>query len=112
MNNQQILFVLFLIAISYYYLTTRQNEGYLSFGPFTPIAETPLVDPLVCYPGTYWRNGTYNDMCMKKSKTMKMRMSVDGKPYREPEAKYKMVCFPDQHLNRNCQFVKVYEKYV
>lgn len=112
MNNQQIIFIIFLIAISYYYLMTRQNESYLSYGPFTAINETPLVDPYACYPGTYWRSNTYNDICMKKTNAIKMRMSVDGKPFREPEAKYKMVCSPDEHLNRNCQFVKVYEKYV
>jgi hypothetical protein len=112
MNNSQIVFVLFLILISYYYLMTRQNEGYtgIGYGPFKPIDDTPLVDPLVCYPGTYWRNGTYYDSC-KKMLSPKMRMGVDGKPFREPEAKYKMVCSPDEHLNRNCQFVKVYDKF-
>jgi hypothetical protein len=111
MDNTQIIFVLFLIAISYYYLMTRKNEGYLTYGPFKPINETPMVDPLVCYPGTYWRNKTYKDLCRPMNKKRQSRMAVDGKPFREPEVKYKMVCFPDKHLNRNCKFVKVYNNY-
>jgi hypothetical protein len=108
-----ILIVIF-VLVEYYYFSQLRKEpfsNYLGYGPFTPIQDTRLVDPLVCYPGTYWRNGTYYDTCKQMSKGRPMRMSVEGETRRAPEAKYEMVCSPDEHLNRNCQFVKVYNRF-
>ncbi len=108
-----VLFIIFLI-VEYYYFTQLKKENFstsLGYGPFNPIENTRLVDPLVCYPGTYWRTGTYNDVCLPMKQKRPLRMSVEGEPRRVPEPKYRMVCSPDEHLNRNCQMVKVYDQY-
>jgi hypothetical protein len=110
-----VILIIFLV-IEYYYFSMLKKEHFtntnnIRYGPFQPIANTRLVDPLVCYPGTYWRNGTYSDTCSTMNQKRPMRMSVEGEPRRIPNMKYEMVCSPDEHLNRNCQFVKVYDKY-
>jgi hypothetical protein len=126
MSIAEIIFGIIIIAIIVYlYLIVQKNqktvksEGFCSgayrrlrAGPFQPVPVTSnLVDPLVCYPGTYWRNGTYQDSCYKMSQLRPSRMDVEGNAVREPEKKYKMVCSVDDHLNRNCQMLKVYDRY-
>jgi hypothetical protein len=110
-----VLVVIFVIVEYYYFMKLKKEKfsNYLGYGPFKPIENenTRLVDPLVCYPGTYWRTGTYNDVCLPMNKRRKMRMSVEGERIRAPEPRYEMICSPDKHLNRNCQFVKVYNRY-
>jgi hypothetical protein len=113
MNSTKVLFLIVLVFIGYYYLITLKTEpfsGY-SYGPFKPIEETRSVDPLVCYPGTYWRNSTYNDICKQMSDKRPLRMTSSGEKIRAPEVRYEMVCSVDDHLTRNCQFVKVYNEY-
>ena len=116
MNTTKVLFLIALVFLGYYHLITAQIEPFNNnnnnmYGPFTPIDETRSVDPLVCYPGTYWRNGTYNDICQKMNKKRPLRMTSSGEKLRAPEPRYEMVCSVDDHLNRNCQFVKVYDQY-
>ena len=115
MDTNTVLFIIVLIFLGYYYLVNQSVESFsgynVGYGPFKPIEETRSVDPLVCFPGTYWRNGTYYDLCKKMSAGRPMRMDVEGNSYRAPEAKYEMVCSVDDHLNRNCQFVKIYNKF-
>jgi hypothetical protein len=41
-----------------------------------------------------------------------LRMDVEGKPTRIAEPRYEMICNPDERGNRNCQMVKVYNRFV
>jgi hypothetical protein len=110
MNTTKVLFLIVLVFLGYYHLITLRTEPF-TYGPFTPIEATRSVDPLVCYPGTYWRNGTYNDICKPMNNKRPLRMTSSGEKLRAPEAKYELVCSVDEHLKRNCQFVKVYNQY-
>lgn len=74
-------------------------------------SKSALVDPLACYRGTYWRNKSYDNVCLPLTCDKPKRLTTDGKRIRLPEARYEIVCNPDQHLNRNCKMVKVYRKF-
>ncbi len=117
MKNFEIVAILFLIVLiastfMYYKNETFTSEYSYRYGPFEPVDETRLVDPLVCYPGTYWRNKSYKNICKRVTMERPMRLTTEGKSNRIPEPRYEMVCNPDQRGNRNCQMVKVYDQYV
>jgi hypothetical protein len=112
MKNFEIVLILFLFILALYVYMYYKNEQFINFGPFKPVPESQeLIDPLVCYPGTYWRNKSYQDICRPMSIKRPMRMDVEGKPSRLAEPRYEMVCNPDERGNRNCQMVKVYNRY-
>jgi len=111
MKNFEVVLIIFIIVFVCYGYMYYKNEQFVNYGPFNPIEEQGLVDPLVCYPGTYWRNKSYQDICRPMTLKRPMRMDVEGKPFRLPEPRYEMICNPDERGNRNCQMVKVYKHY-
>jgi hypothetical protein len=115
MENCNLVLVIFIIIIGCYVYMYIKNEtfvNYLETGPFQPLASDGLVDPLVCFPGTYWRNNSYQDICKPMTMARPMRMDVEGNAKRIPEARYEIMCNPDDKGNRNCQMVKIFDKYV
>ncbi len=116
MKNFQIVLVIFIIIIICYLMAYFSNEKFenqgLNYGPFQSIEETKMNDPYVCFPGTYWRNKTYKDICLPMNKKRPQRMSVEREKTRPSEPRYKLICSPDERGNRNCQMVKVYNHYV
>ena len=109
-----VFYILLIIILGVYLLINQKNEKFnnLNYGPFQTLnSNSRLIDPMVCYRGTYWRNKSYDDICIPINKNRPQRMSVEGEPRREPQVKYQMVCNPDKHLNRNCQLVKVYNTF-
>ena len=113
MKNFEVVLIIFIIIITCNVYMYRKNEQFINFGPFQAVKpEQDLIDPLVCYPGTYWRNKSYQDICRPMTQKRPMRMDVEGNPVRVAEARYEMVCNPDERGNRNCQMVKVYNRYV
>ncbi len=112
MKNFEIVLIIFVIIIACYVYMYRKNEQFINYGPFNPIQpQGDLIDPLVCYPGTYWRNKSYQDICRPMTLKRPMRMDVEANPVRLAEPRYEMVCNPDQRGNRNCQMVKIYKHY-
>ena len=85
----------------------NQNQT-LNYGPLQSIPETRMTDPYVCFPGTYWRNKSYKDICLPMKNKRPQRMSVEREHTRPVEPRYELVCSPDEKGNRNCQMVKVY----
>jgi hypothetical protein len=113
MKNFEVVLIIFIIIIACNLYMYRKNEQFINFGPFQAVKpEQDLIDPLVCYPGTYWRNKSYQDICRPMTQKRPMRMDVEGNPVRVAEARYEMVCNPDERGNRNCQMVKIYNHYV
>ena len=113
MKNFEVVLIIFIIIIACNVYMYRKNEQFINFGPFQAVKpDQDLIDPLVCYPGTYWRNKSYQDICRPMTQKRPMRMDVEGNPVRVAEARYEMVCNPDERGNRNCQMVKVYNRYV
>ena len=125
MKNFQIVLIIFLIIILCYSIAYFSNEKFenqnqnqtenqtqkLNFGPFKSIPETRMTDPYVCFPGTYWRNKSYKDICLPMKNKRPQRMSVEGENTRPSEPRYELVCSPDERGNRNCQMVKIYNTY-
>ena len=111
MENFHIVLMIFGIIIVCNIFMYMSNEGFVNCNTNT-MPKMAMIDSLACFPGTYWRNKSYQDMCSPVTMYRPMRMDVEGKPYRLPEARYEMVCNPDQRGNRNCQMVKVYNRFV
>jgi hypothetical protein len=112
MENFHIVLIIFIIIIVCNIYMYMSNEGFTNCSSNSGMPQMVMVDSLACFPGTYWRNKSYQDMCAPVSMRRPMRMDVEGKPARLPEPRYEMVCNPDERGNRNCQMVKVYNKYV
>lgn len=116
MENFQLVSIIFIVIIGCYFYMYIKNEtfaNYLEAGPFNPLDNnTQLVDPLVCFPGTYWRNNSYQDICKPMTMARPMRIDVEGNAKRLPEPRYEIMCDPDERGNRNCQMVKIFDKYV
>ena len=114
MKNFQIVLIIFMIIIICYSMAYFSNEKFenqnqtLNYGPFQSIPETRMTDPYVCFPGTYWRNKSYKDICLPMKNKRPQRMSVEREHTRPVEPRYELVCSPDEKGNRNCQMVKVY----
>ena len=114
MKNFQLVLIIFCVIIVCYFYMYQKNEKFSNpeYGPFLPVEPHGLIDPLVCYPGTYWRNNSYQDICKPMAIKRPLRMDVEGKPTRIAEPRYEMICNPDERGNRNCQMVKVYNRFV
>lgn len=107
-----LLLITFIVTIFFIYLNfNKTQERFLNKPMSVSGKHSDLVDPLACYPGTYWRNKTFKDLCVPMERKRPLRLDVEGKPIRNPEPRYEIVCDPDQHLNRNCRLVKVYDQY-
>ena len=108
MNNTDIFLLAILLILIYLYLNSRKSrkEG------FQPIPPGNLVDPNVCYPGTYWRQNTYKNICNPVTTSRPQKVTTDGYiSARTPDSRYRLVCTVDEHLTRDCRLIKVSDEH-
>jgi len=101
MEYLDISLIILFFVLAYFYLNSGQKENF----------DGSLVDQYACYPGTYWRSKTYQNMCAPTTKRNPQRLTVDNESTRTPDSRYQLVCKTNQHLQRDCRLVKVHDKF-
>jgi hypothetical protein len=109
MNYTDVFLLIVLLILIYLNINQniKQNVKQTKEG-FEPILPGNLVDPNVCYPGTYWRHNTYKSACQPTTTSNPPKITTDGCiGARTPDSRYRLVCTVDEHLTRDCRLVKV-----